>query len=107
MKLPRTLAQINAALAARHAGLSVEVIGVKPQGLCDERVGPFMRFRFTLHDGDVFHVDSLEMSACCAPSRRIDVRLHVGDLAARLSAFGVLMARLLTRLGDSISCCRA
>ena len=60
-KLPHTLAQINAVLGARHAaGLSVEVIDVKPQALRDAR-GEFMRFRL-LDDGDVFHVDSLEMS---------------------------------------------
>ena len=59
-KLPHTLALINGVLGARHAaGLSVEVIDVK--ALRDARGGEF-RFQFVLDDGDVFHVDSLEMS---------------------------------------------
>ena len=62
-RLPQTLAKVNAALARRHVrGLSVEVIDVKPQALHDASLGHFMRFRFVLDDGDVFHVDSDEMS---------------------------------------------
>jgi hypothetical protein len=62
-ELPQLLATVNATLAARHAaGLSVEVVDVKPQALRDDRVGLFMRLRFYLDDGDAFEVDTLEAS---------------------------------------------
>ena len=61
MKLPRTLAAINVALAARHAqGLSVEIVDMTGEPLRDEHGELFMRMILTLDDGAHFKVDSDE-----------------------------------------------
>ena len=74
MRLPQTLAQINATLRARDAaGLSVEVVDVSGEPLRDGRGGLFMRLRFVLDDGDEFQIDTAEASeflrACMAQPR--------------------------------------
>ena len=57
------LATVDATLRARYAaGLSVGLVDCSGEILRDDRVGLFMRLRFTLDDGDMLEIDSVEMS---------------------------------------------
>ena len=60
---PQLLATVDATLRARYAaGLSVGLVDCSGEILRDDRVGLFMRLRFTLDDGDTLEIDSVEMS---------------------------------------------
>ena len=60
---PQLLATVDATLRARYAaGLSVGLVDCSGEILRDDRVGLFMRLRFTLDDGDMLEIDSVEMS---------------------------------------------
>ncbi len=62
MKLPETLARLNAELRRRHAaGLSTDIVDLDAKPMVDEHVGVFMRYVFHLSDGGCFSFDSREM----------------------------------------------
>jgi len=58
------LATVDATLRARYAaGLSVGLVDCSGRSCATtDRVGLFMRLRFTLDDGDTLEIDSVEMS---------------------------------------------
>jgi hypothetical protein len=48
--------------ARARAGLFVDFVDCSGEVLRDDRVGLFMRLTFTFDDGDMFEVDTLELS---------------------------------------------
>jgi hypothetical protein len=63
MRLPETLAQINAELGRRaERGECFEVVEAVPEVLRDIERGLFLRVRVFLSDRTTFSVDSLECS---------------------------------------------